>query len=75
MYSQSPVAQLPFLIKVVPPSLVIMIVIDAWLVYHNIKLHSWFALLVCFPTVTLVYELHLLIRIIKWMMDQRNLTK
>lgn len=63
------------LVKIVPVSLIIMIVIDLWFVYHNSKLHSWFAYLVCFPLLTFFFELSLLIRYSMWMFDQKNPSK
>ena len=63
------------LVKIVPVSLAIMIAIDLWFSYHNAKLHSWFALLVIFPTLTLLFELILFIRFVQWMFDQSNQQK
>ena len=69
MKENLPYGSCPFMIKIMPPALTMLVVIDIWFAYHNIKLHSWYALLAFFPIITLIFELQLLIRFIIWLMD------
>ena len=63
------------LYKIVTPALILLILVDLWFTYHNSKLHSWFALLAFFPLVALIFEMQMLIRFMKWMVDEQNSDK
>lgn len=61
--------------KLFPVSLVVQCLVDSWLAYHNSKLHSWFSMLVVFPSLTLIFELMLLTNFMKWLLDKHNNAK